>query len=71
MTPKQKQIFKKYIRVVKIADKWDTYLQIDHQGFSVVEQTTLKRARWFGKQLAAALEKLISDNQDIGIDSNK
>lgn len=63
MTPKQKQILKKYVRVVKIEDKWNTYLQIDHQGFSVVEETTLKRARWFGKQLAIALERLLDNNQ--------
>jgi hypothetical protein len=44
----------KYVRVKKMGEKWNTYLQIDHQGFSVVEQTTKKRAEFFGKMLAIA-----------------
>lgn len=54
MTPEEKRIIarlkKKYVRVVKMGDKWNTYLQIDHQGFTVVEQTT-KQAEFFGKML--------------------
>lgn len=57
------KILKRYTRVVKIADKWNTYLQIDHQGFCVVEQTSLKRARWFARMLAAALERLIEKHK--------
>jgi hypothetical protein len=49
---------KKYVRVRKMGDKWNTYLQIDHQGFSVVEQTTKKRAEFFGKMLAIALSRV-------------
>jgi len=52
---------KKCVRVVKIGDKWNTYLQIDHQGFCVVEQTTRQRANWFGKMLAVALVRLVQD----------
>ena len=48
----------KYVRVKKMGDKWNTYLQIDHQGFSVVEQTTKKRAEFFGKMLAIALARV-------------
>jgi hypothetical protein len=48
----------KYVQVKKIGDKWNTYLQIDHQGFSVVEQTTKKRAEFFGKMLAIALSRV-------------
>jgi IS1 family transposase len=47
----------KYVRVKKMGDKWNTYLQIDHQGFCVVEQTTKKRAEFFGKRLAIALAR--------------
>lgn len=54
---------KKYIRVVKIGEAWNTYLQIDHQGFCVVEQTSRQRANWFGKQLAVALARLIDSSQ--------
>lgn len=48
----------KYVRVKKIGDKWNTYLQIDHQGFSVVEQTTKERAEFFGNMLAIALSRV-------------
>jgi cysteinyl-tRNA synthetase len=48
----------KYVRVKKMGDKWNTYLQVDHQGFSVVEQTTKKRAEFFGKMLAIALARV-------------
>lgn len=54
---------RRYVRVVKIADKWNTYLQIDHQGFCVVERTDYRRAQYFGKMLAVALNRMIEDNQ--------
>ena len=47
---------------MKIGDKWNTYLQIDHQGFCVVEQTSRHRAQWFGKMLAIALERMLAAN---------
>ena len=53
---------RRYTRVVKMGDKWNTYLQIDHQGFCVVEQTTRERAQWFGKMLAVALDRMLSAN---------
>lgn len=52
------QMKKKYVRVKKMGDKWNTYLEIDHQGFCVVEQTTKKRAEFFGKMLAIALSRV-------------
>ena len=65
MTTDKKHIIarlkKKYVRVKKIGDKWNTYLQIDHQGFTVVEQTTKKRAEWFGRMLAIALTRVIAE----------
>lgn len=63
-TPKKptiQQLRKKYTRVVKIADKWNTYLQIDHQGFCVVQQTTEKRAKWYAMQLAIALYRMLEN----------
>ena len=56
---------RRYVRTVKIGDKWNTYLQIDHQGFCVVEQTFHHRARWFGKNLAIALERMLASNDQI------
>ena len=53
---------RRYTRVVKMGDHWNTYLQIDHQGFCVVEQTTRERAQWFGKMLAVALDRMLSAN---------
>lgn len=50
---------KKYVRVVKIGNKWNTCLQIGHQGFTVVEQTTKRRADWFAKMLTIALGRMI------------
>ena len=52
---------KKYVRVRKMGDEWNTYLQIDHQGFCVVERTTKKRAEFFGKMLAIALSRVTPD----------
>ena len=59
------RIKKRYVRVVQIGDKWNTYLQIDHQGFCVVEQTTRQRANWYGKMLAVALARLIDSSQGV------
>ena len=56
-----RQLQNRYVRVVKIGDRWNTYLQIDHQGFCVVEQTSHQRARWFGKMLAIAIAVLRED----------
>ena len=62
-SPDVRMMRKKYTRVVKIGEAWNTYLQIDHQGFCVVEQTTRQRANWFGKMLAVALVRLVGDSQ--------
>ena len=55
---------RRYTRVVKVGDKWNTYLQIDHQGFRVVEQTCHHRARWFATNLAIALARMLSANPE-------
>lgn len=41
-----------------MGDKWNTYLQIDHQSFCVVDQTSKKRAMWFANMLAVALDRM-------------
>jgi hypothetical protein len=56
------RIRKRYVRVVKIGDQWNTYLQIDQQGFCVVQQTTKKRATWYAQMLAVALARLIDSS---------
>ncbi len=61
-----KQIREQYTLVRQLGDKdegWATYLVIDQQSFCVVEDTTEKRAKWFAKQLAIALKRLIEKNQ--------
>lgn len=60
--PLVSRLRRRYVRTVKIGDHWNTYLQIDHQGFCVVKQTTRERAQWFGKMLAVALDRLILAN---------
>lgn len=57
------RVKEKHVRVVKIGDKWNTYLQIDHQSFCVVEQTTKKRAEWFGNMLGLAIQRLKSEER--------
>jgi hypothetical protein len=57
------KIRRRYTRVVKTGDKWKTYLQIDHQGFCVVEETNRRRAQWFAKQLSIALERMLKDRK--------
>ena len=50
----------KYTRVVKIAGKWNCYLQIDHQGFCIVDNRTKKEANWYAKMIGIALERLVA-----------
>ena len=54
------EIEKTYIRIEKIDGKWSCVLQIDQQGFFVVEKSTKKRAAWYGKMLSIALERMIN-----------
>lgn len=56
-----RRLRKKYVRIEKIGRKWNTYLQIDHQGFCVVEQTTKKRAEFYGTMLAIALSRVSAE----------
>ena len=57
-----RRLRKRYVSVKKIGDKWNTYLQIDHQGFCVVEQTTKRRADWYGNMLALALSRVVAND---------
>jgi hypothetical protein len=54
---------RRYTRVAKLGDKWNTFLQIDHQGFCVVEDTSKVRAQWYAKMLAIALARMIEDSK--------
>ena len=62
-TMNKKEIKEKYTRIVKMGDKWNTYLQIDHQGFCVCEQTTKKRADWYVDMLTTALQRLLIETK--------
>ena len=53
----------KYTRVVKNADGWNCYLQIDHQGFRIVDPTNHYRANWFAKNLAIALDRMMANEK--------
>lgn len=50
----------KYTRVVKIAGKWNCYLQIDHQGFCIADNRTKKEANWYAKMIGIALERFVA-----------
>jgi hypothetical protein len=56
-----RRLRKKYVSTKKIGDKWNTYLQIDHQGFCIIAQTTKERALWYGKMLAIALARVTAE----------
>jgi hypothetical protein len=62
----QRLVRRKYTRITKYSDGYAAYLQIDHQGFCVVDNTTRERANWYRDQLAAALSRLISSNNVLG-----
>jgi hypothetical protein len=55
----------KYVRIVKMCGKWNVYLQIDHQGFSIAHQTDKKHAEWYGAMLGIALERLVENEDKI------
>ena len=57
----------KYVRIVKMCVKWNVYLQIDHQGFSIEYQTTKRRAEWIGAMLAIALDRLVENEAEKGL----
>ena len=52
----------KYTRVSKVFGKWSAYIQIDHQGFCIIEGTTKKRANWIADMAAIAIKRLLDDN---------
>lgn len=59
MNKEKKRIAKDYVRVVQIADAWNTYVNIEFQSFCIVEQTTKERAIYFGEMMASALHNLL------------
>ena len=59
LTDRQKDLKKKYTRACMVDSKWAVFMQIDHQGFSVVSDTTRGRANWHRNMLAIALDRLI------------
>jgi hypothetical protein len=59
---------KRYVRVVKMGEEWCTYLQIDHQGFCVVSETSKRRAEWYGRMLGIALARMVERER---ADTNK
>ena len=63
ITMKYSEIRQRYTRVVKIGERWNCYLKIDHQEFRVVEQATYRHAQRYGKMLSQALERMIKYNK--------
>lgn len=63
LTPSQRKTRRKHTRTVKNDDGHGTYMQIDHQRFCVVRNTTRFRARWFRDQLAIALDRLVQNER--------
>ena len=59
MTERQKELEKKYTRASMIDGKWSVFMQIDHQSFTVVYDTTKARSNWHRNMLSIALDRLI------------
>jgi hypothetical protein len=57
MTPREREIKKKYTRVANIADENVLFLSIDQQEFKV--EITPSKVKWFQKMLAIALTRMI------------
>ena len=57
-----KQIRRRYTRVEQYGKVYAAFLQIDHQGFCIVDDTTKKRADWTCDNLAIALERLLKNH---------
>jgi len=57
MTPREREIKKKYTRVTNIADENVLFLSIDQQAFKV--EITPSKVKWFQKMLAIALTRMI------------
>ena len=57
------EVKRKYTKLEKMTDGWCLYLQIDHQGFLIIEATSKKQANWWAEMLAIALKRLIEKNQ--------
>lgn len=53
------RIRRRYVKVVRRGEHWAALLEIDHQSFYVVENTTKSRAQWFAKMLTVALARMI------------
>lgn len=49
-----------FIKIKQQDGGWNCYLQIDHQSFCIIENTTKKRAKWYGEMLSKALERMIN-----------
>ena len=57
MTPREREIKKKYTRVTKFGDMPILFLSIDQQEFKV--EITPSKVKWFQKMLAIALARMI------------
>ena len=64
MTPREREIKKKYTRLTNIADVNVLFLSIDHQEFKI--EITPRKAKWFQKMLAIALARMIAKEADDG-----
>jgi hypothetical protein len=60
----RREIVKRYTRVRKTGDRWRCDLLVGCQGFTVIEDTTRERARWFAKMLGIAIEAIIKEARE-------
>ena len=55
------EVKRKLTSLFKCGRQWGARLVIDHQSFTIVEQTTRRSAEWTRRQLAIAIVRLISN----------
>jgi hypothetical protein len=56
-----KELQKKYTRVVKVGDWYNTYLQVDCQGVLIAIQRPKVDAIWYSKMVGIMLEKIVKE----------
>ena len=60
LTERQKDLKKKYTRIVELDCEYAAFFKVDNQSFSIVDgATTKKRADWYCDMMAKALDRLI------------
>lgn len=68
LTPRQKELRKKYTRASTFFGEWAAVLKIDHQSFYLHGSESRKSENWTRDMLAIALDRMIeNEKKDVSI----